>query len=388
MWTRTQLSQLLVTGYCVLGACSAQTAPPSSRGSADPGASAAAGAPGSAPTVPVAPAAPTTSVLPPARPVTPVGTSAGPKACEVVQLVAEPQVPDMMIVLDRSGSMDRGGRWLPSVAAVRKITAQLQDRIRFGLMLFPGNETTTIMTNGTNGGFQVSFTSGDLCTVGTIAVPIAEMNAAAIGMTLDVTFPDGGTPTSESLMQLVSSFATTQVGPDMKPHPKYVLLVTDGAPTCPTAMGNGDQPNQPDVDLTNKAVDALTASDVKTFVVGYDTATPGNEPLAQVLDGFAQRGGTGDQKHRPVEDEASLTAVLESITASIASCSFKLDKAPERADFVLVTLDGKQLNLDDANGWRLVDDQTVEIVGDACTTFKSGPHLINAEVQCELVQPS
>lgn len=146
--------------------------------------------------------------------------------------------------------------------------------------------------------------------------------------------------------------------------------------------------NQPDVDLTNKAVETLASHTVKTYVIGYDTATPGNEALAQVLDGFAQRGGTGDQKHRPVEDEASSTAALESITSSIASCSFKLDKAPMRVDYVLITLDGKQLNLNDANGWHMLDDRTVEIVGNACTTFKSGAHLLNAAVQCQIVQPS
>ena len=57
--------------------------------------------------------------------------------CEAVSLAANPQVPDMMIVLDRSGSMTEGGRWLPSVSAVRRLTQGLQDEIRFGLTLFP-----------------------------------------------------------------------------------------------------------------------------------------------------------------------------------------------------------------------------------------------------------
>ena len=40
------------------------------------------------------------------------------------------------------------------------------------------------------------------------------------------------------------------------------------------------------------------------------TAGPGNETLAEVLDGLAARGGTGDRKHRPVEDEHHLLGVL------------------------------------------------------------------------------
>lgn len=376
----------LLMGCWFACACSSEAVPDRSepannapsRATATPVATSTAAAAGAA--APIVPASPSTVPV-----VT--GSAAPATACEVVQLVADPTVPDMMIVLDRSGSMERGGRWQPSVAAVRKITTQLQDRIRFGLMLFPGDGSMTVTSTTPNGSFTISISGGDLCTSGKIDVPIADKNASAIGAKLDTTLPNGGTPTSDSLMKLVNGFAMMDVGPDAMQHPKYVLLVTDGAPTCPNGMGNGDQPNQPDVDLTNTAVEALANAHVKTFVVGYDTATPGNEALASALDGFAQRGGTGDQKHRPVEDEASLTAALESITASIASCTFKLDKAPEHAENVLVTLDGKQLNQDDPNGWHLVDGRTVEIVGGACTAFKSGPHAINATVQCEVVRP-
>jgi hypothetical protein len=219
-----------------------------------------------------------------------------------------------------------------------------------------------------------------------VVVPIAEMNANAISMELDKTRPNGGTPTSDTLKKIVDEFAVMDATPDAQQHPKYVLLVTDGAPTCPAGMGADT--NQADIDASNTQVEALTAKGVKTYVIGYDTNSPGNEMLAKVLDGFAQRGGTGDQKHRPVEDEASLTMAFESIASTIATCSFTLDKAPARADYVLVTMDGKQVNLDDMNGWHLVDERTVELVGSSCTTFKSGAHLLNAEVQCMVVQPS
>jgi hypothetical protein len=302
----------------------------------------------------------------------------GSNICEVAQLTADPLAPDMMIVLDRSGSMKDGGRWQPSVAAVRKITSKLETRIRFGLALFPDDQMS-----GSNDDDDDNESS---CAPGRIVVPVADMNAAAIGTYLDRTRPRGGTPTSETLMKVASEFSADAASPDAKHHPKYVLLVTDGAPTCPA--GRGRETTQTDIDSSNFAVETLTDQGVKTYVIGYDTNTPGNEMLADVLDGFAQRGGTGDQAHRPVEDEASLTSALENIASAIASCSFTLDKAPPRADHVLVTLDGKQLNLDDANGWRMTDDRTVEIVGQACETFKAGAHLVNAEVQCTVVTPS
>lgn len=386
------LYQLLTAASWLACACAADTSTPTSRANSSGGRAtvgtaktdATASAMGSAnPTATAGSAAP---VLPPATTVVPKIGTGDPNVCEVVQLVADPQVPDMMIVLDRSGSMQEGGRWMPSVSAVRKITQQLQSRIRFGLALFPEDTQMTISSMSSNGNWSISFGGGDTCAPGKVVVPIAEMNAGPIGMKLDMTFPNGGTPTSETLMKLLDTYAAMDASPDAKVHPKYVLLVTDGAPTCPN--GNGGDPNQADIDLSYRAVEALTDQMVKTYVIGYDTMSPGNEMLAQVLDGLAQRGGTGDMTHRPVEDEASLTAALESIASTIATCSFALDKAPARADYVLVTLDGKQLNLDDANGWRMVDDKTVEIVGEACNTFKSGAHLLNAQVQCMVVTPS
>src|SRR5689334_10715584 len=49
--------------------------------------------------------------------------------CESIRITADPQIPDMLIVLDRSGSMTEGGRWTPSVSALRNVTQQLQSQI-------------------------------------------------------------------------------------------------------------------------------------------------------------------------------------------------------------------------------------------------------------------
>jgi hypothetical protein len=66
---------------------------------------------------------------------------------------------------------------------------------------------------------------------------------------------------------------------------------------------------------------------VPTYVIGYDTSGPGNEMFAAVLDGFAVRGGTGDMKHRAVEDEQSLRMEFQRIAGDVISCTFQLDIA-------------------------------------------------------------
>lgn len=319
---------------------------------------------------------------------------AGPSVCAVVQLVTSPQKPDVMIVLDRSSSMEEAGRWRPSVAAVRSITEQLADVMRFGLALFPssglgGNRWLTCLgaENREMCLEQAEAASGSpLCSPGEIVVPVADDTAREIATTLTRTRPSGGTPTADTLRRLVDTYAQAETDPDALTHEKYVLLVTDGAPTCPA--GNALETTPEDVAATHVALEALAEHDVRTYVIGYGTTGPGNEEIESVLDGFAARGGTGDEKHRPVEDEASLVTELETIASSIASCDFKLDRAPTRADFVLVQLDGERLNLDDPNGWRLVGTRTIRLVGSACERFREGSHSVTAELRCELVQPS
>jgi hypothetical protein len=329
------------------------------------------------------------------------GPTPGSAACEVVQLVTDPVIPEMMIVLDRSGSMTEGGRWEPSVAAVRSVTAKLQARIHFGLALFPDPDaappTTGPVVNNVTDCFTMpnpqlcieQFNAQDsdevACAPGKIFVPVAENSASMIAGVLDKTKPFGGTPTSDTLQQILTSYGSAEPSPDMKPHPKFVLLVTDGMPTCPA--GHGSDINQADINASNKAVEALAANNVKTYVIGYDTSGPDNAMLASTLDGFAQRGGTGDMMHRTVEDEASLLNELTRITIAIASCSFELNSPPERADHVLVRLDGKQVNLNEPDGFALVGDRSVELRGASCMTYREGNHLIDAQVLCEIVQP-
>lgn len=325
------------------------------------------------------------------------GFGGGPNddgVCEEIIANADPQTPDMMIVLDRSGSMTDGGRWVPSVNAVRLVTEELQGQIRFGLAMFPDPPTDPGMVLGD---IAACFNAPDFnacvaeievqaCAPGSIVTPIEINNAPAIGMALDRTVPAGGTPTGGTLQMLVDAFANQAVGPDAAIVPKYILLVTDGQPTCPS--GGGSDVNQADIDLSYMAMDALTARGVRSYVIGYDTSGPENAELATVLDGLAQRGNTGDTAHHPVEDEDSLLMTIRNIAARAVSCSYMLDQVPLQPEFVLVKLDGQQINLGDPNGWQMVGDRTVELTGAACDTLQGGgAHSVAVQVLCSVVPP-
>ncbi len=299
------------------------------------------------------------------------GTSAGdPENCEELVARAMPTTPDMLIVLDRSGSMKdfRVNRWDPSVSAVKAITSSLDDQIRFGMMLFP----------------KPAGLLGDACVPGELEVPIALSAGPAIATTLDGTQPGGGTPTGATLQAAQGILDGLMTSPDAAPSPKFILLVTDGQPTCPNGGGGRDATADElaqDKQLTIQAIDALLTSGAKTYVIGYDAKSDPN--LAMSLTEFAQHGGTTD--YRAVEDEASLLTEFQKIAGEVVSCSYTLDKEPANPSFVLVELDGKQLNLDQPDGWSIVG-KVVTVQGQACATLQDGKdHTLSVKVKCESV---
>jgi hypothetical protein len=312
--------------------------------------------------------------------------------CDEVFVRSEPTIPEMLIVLDKSGSMIWPGcdavdiltglligcpnppppydapfdRWAPSVAAIKGLTQQLQGKISFGLMIFPGGTAD--------------------CGAGTVVVDPALNNAAQIASALDMAEADGSsTPTAGSL-EVARDYLHTEINPDAIEPPKYILLVTDGAPNC-TVQGQADDSiTNPTVAARDSyaAIDGLTAQDVKTYVIGYDTADI--PELSTVLDEMARRGDTGDTAHRPVEDEASLIAEMETITGKLTSCTYQLSEAPGDPDYVRVTLDGVDQPQGD-EGWVLANDTSIELRGPACATLQDGTkdHKLSIKVECEPV---
>ena len=300
--------------------------------------------------------------------------------CEEVAVRADRATPDMLIVLDKSGSMGQEGRWRPSQNAVKAITSELEDSIRFGLMMFPGDGGAS-MGGGFDFGdiFGGGFGSG--CEVGELYVPVDANNASQIAGEVDGAFSNGGTPTGETLEAALQEFSAQQQIPDRIVPPQYVLLTTDGQPTCPA--GDGSETTQADITLADNAIQALRDIGVTTYVIGYDTK--GDPELAGVLDNFAAIGGTGT--HRAVENQDELLDEFREIAGEIVSCSYTLEAEPEDPTFVQVKLDGMQINLNDADGWTLTG-QTVQLEGAACNTLRDGAdHLLTVEVLCTQVTP-
>lgn len=307
----------------------------------------------------------------------------GPGSCGSQAVSSGRITADILIVLDRSQSMKRlnVNRWDPSVRGIKSITSSLQDRVAFGLMTFPGPAARAGRADP----------GASSCDPGQLRVPIQANGADAIASALDMTQPGGFTPTANTLKAAREVIAPTNGGidPDALVVPKYVLLVTDGAPNCFNNMAGsgsgtagGSQPEAVEASLAE--VKALTAAGVKTFVLGYDTQN--DAALSATLDTLAAAGGTGEQRHRAIEDEQSLVAAFNEITQVAITCDFELENTVVDAKYVLVKIDGKQLNWKDENGWVLgTDNKTVSLLGDACSTIKKEGHTLSISVECEPV---
>lgn len=286
--------------------------------------------------------------------------------------------PDMLVVLDRSTSMDLNGvnRWDPSVSGLNAIVGDTEDSIRFGLMTYPARSRS-------GGGFG----GGSSCAPGELDVPIALNNAGPIADMLDMTSPGGYTPTAATL-ESVHDILTVQWNDGAPVDPQYVLLITDGAPNCHNGSGIGGGGSGLDpaaVDATVAAVEALAKAGIATYVLGYDTKN--NAELSAALDRMAKAGNTGDTAHRPIEDEASLKQEFAEITGTAISCEYRLSEEATAPEYVRIAIDGRDVPQNETNGWSLSEDGTrVTLHGEPCELLKSGGvRELSVAVECEEV---
>jgi Mg-chelatase subunit ChlD len=304
---------------------------------------------------------------------TPGPSDGGDDACREFVVELKPyggSVASMMLVVDRSRSMRDDNRWGRMVGAVRDVTATLDDRVRFGLLLFP------------------SPVSDDECATGSAIVAPALDTAPAVSAALDLWEPIGGTPTALSLNTAGDELRAQNPGGE-----NWVLLATDGGPGCNFDLGpgcrcipgyfcDGFPGNCLDDERTVHAVRALRARGIKTIVVGI----PGTEEVRDLLDVMAVEGGTDvDGRHHVVDDLDGLLATLRSTVGAVVPCQFTFRDPPQDLDGLQILVDGVVVPRDRSHveGWDL-ETELLTLYGGACDALRDGEaHVIEAEGSCE-----
>jgi hypothetical protein len=279
--------------------------------------------------------------------------------CGVQAFKRERKPTEMILVLDRSASMKdkpSGGtlaKWDMVKPAVVGVIQATNTSLSWGLKLYPESKDT-----GSCDAKSI---------VPLIHVPVAPNNATTVVAAINATTPEGdGTPTGDAI-----KFATDHLKSLNNGNPKYILLATDGDPSCPS----GDAAVT--YAVTNIAA-ALTAG-FPTFVIGVDTS---KDSSVTRLNQMAMAGG----RPRPVtatspaafylaSTQADLTTALQTITGQVASCVFELTPPPPVPDNIAVDFNGQRAPHDATrmNGWEYTsaDHTSLEVYGAFCEKIKT-----------------
>jgi len=253
------------------------------------------------------------------------------------------EAPEIVVLLDRSASMqdppdvytppETRSKWELTAAPLGEALIATSPDIAWGLKVFPENGGEVL----------------DACAAGSVTGAIdfapADDSADIVATAIRAQVPDGpGTPTGDAVLRTVE-FLTARA----TLRPKYILLVTDGAPSCSyvtettSGMEGTDQ-------ARFHAIDAITSAylaGIPTFVVGI---APSSASAVDTMNGMADAGGMPPPDANPtsprfyqVDAEGELAAAIASIESAAMSCAMPPEPLP--LPFFDDFEDG------DANGW-------------------------------------
>ena len=293
---------------------------------------------------------------------------------------------ELFLVLDKSASMEDGAdgnsssasnpsKWSQLIPALTTTINQADKTISWGMKAFPEKGSGSC--------------KNDTVTA-KIDVQIAKSNAATLSAAVTALVDDGdGTPTGAAIRVATRYLTQLSMTDDSR---KYILLATDGEPSCAGDMGALTADSTAARTDSVAAVTAAATAGFHTFVVGVAT-TKAND--AMTLNQLAIAGLEPSSDTRPgatrfylANNQQQLTTTLEGIVNPVASnCVFPLSSPPPVPDNIAVKVDGNKTPQDTshAQGWDYTDPAytAVQVYGAACDEIKNNGNMVEIIFGCK-----
>jgi len=329
------------------------------------------------------------------------GDGDGPIPCAVAEATLAPTTPQVMLVLDKSGSMltlwDHDNnpntptitRWNSLHNVVSFIVNNFDAQMDFGAMLFPSMQATA------------QYSPAACITALAPEVPVGpdgQAVLAGIPLAGNMTIA-GGTP-GESAID-VSGTHLKSLDPNL---PKAIIYISDGAANCSSdAQTNFQLFEVYDFNLPMTVASLWTNDGIPTYVVGIDISTeltpnisngnPNNIVPWCKMDELGEVGGkpqnlppgmscaetnTNALDFYPASNEIELQAALQTIIEDAISCTIVLDPIPAFPELIEVEIDGTEVpQVEDCateDGWvyqnPLGPYESIDLCGSWCETLK------------------
>jgi hypothetical protein len=259
--------------------------------------------------------------------------------------------PDLLVVLDRSGSMSSPPatfpptftpKWTSMKNGLNAVVTAKDQQIKFGLLEFPSNDDC----------------AGD----SSVEVPVGLGSSGAFASYFNTRQPNGNTPAPIALAGALEHYNSIPVNP----AGRYVLFATDGEPNCSA----GDAAAE-----TVAAVTALANAGIPTYVLGFGQFA-GNTVLNDAaVAGLKPKPGA--TKFYEATNAAELDMALQAISGGVIvpSCSYALASVPPVPEDVTVTVNGMVVprSPSHTDGWDYHPDaMTITFFGSYCATIMNG----------------
>jgi hypothetical protein len=307
-----------------------------------------------------------------------VTTGAGGRMnCAAIRQPATKIVPDILILLDTSASMNYTAcgagcfgpsKWALSVDAVNSVVDATTTEVKWGLTFIGSGAANTCDP-----------------AVGAIVGMNDAIKPALAARTSGVLLAVAGNrPTRAAI-----DGAVTQLLADPSSTTRAILLITDGTPNC--AQGGPDAQTQDGIPAEAAVVSARN-SGVNTLVVGLsviDALTDGVLGDMAVFGGYAR---AASPPYFPAASSAELVAAMEALVAATTDCTYTLPPPPTTdgtttRSQIDVFVGDQQLRQDASTGWTYTDGAmtAIQFNGPSCDMVKAAGGGVDIVFPCILI---